>query len=259
MQEVLENIGLNKNETVVYGALLHSGEMTASRVAEKTGLTRTNSYAVLKTLLKKGIISEFSKKKKLTYQVEHPQTLLDFVKEKRQKEEEAYKELTLHMPKMIDDYEIVTSVPGASYLKGMNELKRVYDDILGAKKDVYVMASKYAREKKEVMRFMEEYLVKQGKAGIHSKAIVPMVSSSKKFDKSDKEYLDNAGKYKTEVKLFPPTFLLYSQVMVYGDAIAITNFKNQIVTTWIGDKDMAQTFRTIFMALWENNLGEQIT
>lgn len=259
MKKVLEEIGLNKNEILVYDTLLYKGEMTPSQIAENSGLSRTNAYAVLKGLLKKNIIKEFEKRKKLTYQVEHPQKLLDFVKEKRQKQEEAYKDLSLYMPKLIGDYEIITSTPGASYHKGLDELRRVYDEIIGLKKDVYVIASKYGRERKDVSKFMQEYLDKQSKAGIRSKAIVPITSDMKKFDIEEDEYKKRAKKNLVEIKAFPPTFITYSQVLVYGNTVAITSFKNEIHTTWIGDKEMAQTFRTIFMTLWDSEIGEKIT
>jgi len=253
MQKVLEDIGLNKNETLVYLDLLYRGEMIPSKISENIGLARTNVYAILKGLVRKEIIEEFERKKKLTYKVKHPQALLELMKEKRQREEESYKNLSLMVPKLVDEYEIVTGIPGASYLKGVDELRRVYEDISAVKKDVYVFGSKYARDKKEASAIMKEYIKEQSSLGIKAKVLMPRTSAKKTTDaKKDKNSL-------VETKYLPPAFLLYSQVIVYGRAIAITSFKKQIITTWIGDEDMAQTFRTIFMTLWDSEIGERVT
>ncbi|RJO60767.1 hypothetical protein C4544_04495 [candidate division WS5 bacterium] len=249
MEKVLSDIGLNKNEIDVYLGLLYEGEMTPSHVADHTGLSRTNSYAILKGLAKKEIIEEFEKKKKLHYRVLHPQTLIEMVKAKRERQENAYKNLSLMMPKLIDDFEIVSGVPGASYLKGVNELERVYKDISQARKDVYVFSSKYSQDKKEAIALMRKYIKEQAKLGIKAKVLMPQ--NSKKSETGKKNNL-------VEVKYLPASFLLFSQIIVYGDAIAITSFKTNVVTTWIGDKDMAQTFRTIFMTLWDSDIGGKL-
>lgn len=242
MEKVLLDIGLNKNEVEVYQALLLEGEMTPNQVAEQTGLSRTNAYAILKGLVKKEVIEEFEKKKKLAYKVLHPQTLIEMMKAKRERQENAYKNLSLMMPKLIDDYEIATSVPGASYLKGVKELERVYKDISRAKKEVYIFSSKYSNNKKEATALMRKYIKEQARLGIKAKVLMP--KSSHKSETSKKNNL-------VEVRFLPHSFLLFSQILVYGDAIAITSFKSNLVTTWIGDKDMAQTLRTVFLTLWQ--------
>lgn len=252
---ILEDIGLNKNEALVYQTLLNKGELIASQVAETTKLNRPNAYAILKSLTQKGVIEEFDKKKKLTYRVDHPQKLLDFMQNKRQEQEEKYKELSLIMPKLIDDYEIVMNKPGVSYLEGFDGFKRVYQDILKTKKDVYVMVSKYARERKEIREFMTIQITKQKERGVKVKAIRPEISKS---SLGEAEYIERAKHSLVEIKSMPPSFLLYSQVLIYGDTVAITSFKNKFITTWIQNKDIAQTMRTIFMTMWDSGIGEKI-
>ena len=61
MKKILEDIGLNKNEALVYNTLLYKGEMIPSQIAEYTGITRANSYAILKSLVEKGVIEEIGR------------------------------------------------------------------------------------------------------------------------------------------------------------------------------------------------------
>ena len=64
--EVLEFIGLHKNERIIYLDLIKNGSSTALEVSKRTKIHRPNTYDALRKLLEKGFISQvknISKKK----------------------------------------------------------------------------------------------------------------------------------------------------------------------------------------------------
>src|SRR3989338_463264 len=55
--EVLEQVGLSKNETKVYLALLEIGAATAGEIASQAKIHRTNVYDAMERLLEKGLVT----------------------------------------------------------------------------------------------------------------------------------------------------------------------------------------------------------
>jgi HTH-type transcriptional regulator, sugar sensing transcriptional regulator len=68
----LVKFGLNKGESKVYASLLKSGDASASEIAKKTGLGRTNIYDYANSLIRIGLVSEYEKNNKIFYRAENP-------------------------------------------------------------------------------------------------------------------------------------------------------------------------------------------
>ena len=59
--EVLENLGLSKNEARIYETLLKEGESPVGFLAVKSGVHRRNVYDTLNRLIEKGLAFEIQK------------------------------------------------------------------------------------------------------------------------------------------------------------------------------------------------------
>lgn len=93
LQTVLENIGLGEKEAKVYLALLGMGEITAAKLAEKTGLDRTLMYQITNRLIEEGIVSYIVKNNVRYFSAADPETLLKKLQEKEQQLEQILPEL----------------------------------------------------------------------------------------------------------------------------------------------------------------------
>ena len=60
-QDVLEEIGLSKNEAKIYLTLLRLGNVTATDIIKESGVHRSNVYDVLDSLVKKGCVAYIQK------------------------------------------------------------------------------------------------------------------------------------------------------------------------------------------------------
>ncbi len=95
IEETLQEIGLNKRESICYTALLELGSTTIGKIIEKTEIPSSKIYEILNKLIKKGLASYIIKGKIKHYQASNPQNLLNIVDEKRKKIQEAIPELLL--------------------------------------------------------------------------------------------------------------------------------------------------------------------
>jgi len=84
LQEELRQLDLTKTETVIYLSLLESGVSSPPQLAKKTGIARTNTYNVLVSLIKKGLIEEHKEGKRKTYLARDPQALVNTIDRKRE-------------------------------------------------------------------------------------------------------------------------------------------------------------------------------
>ena len=84
-KKILERAGLSKGEIEVYLTLLKLGSSLVSKVAQETGLHRTNIYDTLEKLKEKGLVSYVIRENRKHFSASNPEKLLDYIKE-REKE-----------------------------------------------------------------------------------------------------------------------------------------------------------------------------
>ena len=75
MENLLKNLGLKRQEILVYLGLLEYGPLSVSDISKKTGLYRPAIYSALATLTKRGLVSVSLKKKHKFYFSESPKKL----------------------------------------------------------------------------------------------------------------------------------------------------------------------------------------
>jgi sugar-specific transcriptional regulator TrmB len=81
----LKAIGLSEKETQAYITLLELGEAPVKDITLKSELNRVTVYPVLKSLMEKGFVSQFSQDRKTFFKAIDPKQILDIIKEKENK------------------------------------------------------------------------------------------------------------------------------------------------------------------------------
>lgn len=79
----LVKLGFSQGEAKVYIALLNGGDLTATELAAKTNLGRTNIYNYAKSLQERGLIADYERNNKVFFKASDPRelyTLLDVQK-----------------------------------------------------------------------------------------------------------------------------------------------------------------------------------
>src|SRR3989338_39950 len=80
----LEQLGLTKNQSAVYLALLKLGSTTAQSIIKESGLHRSRVYDSLERLEDLGLVSFVVKDFKKYFQAANPEKLLDYIDEKKE-------------------------------------------------------------------------------------------------------------------------------------------------------------------------------
>lgn len=85
IRESLESLGLSEKEMKVYLSILELGDSPVNKIVLRSGLIRVTVYPVLKSLIEKGFVSQYSMDKKSFFKAIPPDLLLDKIKEKEDK------------------------------------------------------------------------------------------------------------------------------------------------------------------------------
>lgn len=139
IENVLQNIGFNKSQIVIFLALLKSGTSFPPDIALNTGITRTNCYAILNSLADAGVVQEVEIKKRKAYRANDPESVLQFIEQKKIEAKEA-------LPQLYNLYSMGDYKPRVRYLDKLKEIeielqKIIQDDQFRVMGNISILSS----------------------------------------------------------------------------------------------------------------------
>lgn len=172
MLEELKNLGLEESEIKVYLALLELGPSTVTEVTKKARIKRTLGYHVLEKLGWHGLVDQASSKgKKIIYTAEHPQRLLQFVKNKKNQWDNEVKHIEEYLPNLISLYRIADK-PTIRYQKGDEGLKNIYIENLDSKTEILSILDVDAWDQPDLRQFGKWYIKERVKRKIPERILM---------------------------------------------------------------------------------------
>lgn len=237
LEDVLIDLGLTKKEAQVYLANLELGDSPASDIAMRSHLNRVTCYDILDKLLKRGLISTYTKKKIKYFAATDPDILrYDF----RQK----YMNLKSALPDLRRLHG-KSSHPRIRYYEGIEGVKKIYADTLNSKSEILNYAdSKLIRQ--FWPNYDKEYVEERVKRKIYLQGIAP------RDEQGEKVASENKLRFR-EIRLVEPgEYSFANEINIYDDKVAIVSFgKDELVGMIIESNEVADTQRAIFMMAWE--------
>jgi len=82
INEALDSLSLSDKEKKVFLSLLELGDSPVNKITERSELIRVSVYPVLKSLIEKGFVSQYSMDKKSYFKAISPEQIIDLIKEK---------------------------------------------------------------------------------------------------------------------------------------------------------------------------------
>lgn len=237
LEDVLIDLGLTKKEAQVYLANLELGDSPASDIAIRSHLNRVTCYDILDKLVKRGLISTYTKKKIKYFSATDPDIVrYDF----RQK----YMNLKAALPDLRRLHG-KSSHPRIRYYEGIEGVKKIYADTLNAKTEILNYA-----DSKSIRKFWpnydKEYVNERVEKKIYLRGIAPRDEQGEIVAAENKIRL-------REIRLVEPgEYSFANEINIYDDKVGIVSFgKDELVGMIIESAEVADTQRAIFMMAWE--------
>ncbi len=244
MEETLTNLGLNKKEVKFYLALLQTPQQTPANLAKSLGETRVNSYAILESLQRKGLVIKKEASNKYVFAAENPTKLKELLNQKAQEVNDTQKQLQATLPSLISQYKIAQNKPGVLYLEGVDNLKLIYDDIVNDQSDLAVFPALPTYEQANVRALIQASIKRQKKAGIHTRVL---------FEEATRSVHDVKALARNNIQVrFWEAEPQRAQILIFGNQVAITTFDDGVFSTVITDETISKTLLMIFDETWRN-------
>jgi len=252
-EKIFSQIGLSEQEAVIYEIMLRLGQAKAKEIYQKSPFKRGLVYKILDNLIEKHLIIRIDKPGKVSiFQIEHPEKI-DALAEAQEKKFRYYKKNVENiMPELISNYNLAFNKPGVKFYEGIEGMRKVLEDTLKSKTEIYLFLNKNALEQEETFRELnKKYKIKREKAGIKKKIIRAGIKKNKK-ESQEKDY-----EAITEIRYFQkdlPDFK--ASVQIYDNKISyqIIN-KDQIISIIIEDRHIYEMNKIWFKYIWENSLN----
>ncbi|EKD32878.1 MAG: transcriptional regulator TrmB [uncultured bacterium] len=246
--KVLEQLGFAPSEIKVYGALLELDSGSVTDISKGSGINRTSCYDVLENLVKRGLVSKITKRKKIYFTAGDPRRLLNYldrekeeVEKKINQQKDQIREVLPELSSLINPR---STKPRVAFYEGEKGMREAYEDTLGADGEILAYANVETMHQ-GLPGFFPEYYTRRTDARIHIKAIMPNNAASIDRTTKDKEEL-------RESKILNDKNLTFSpEVNIYNDKMLIASWKEKMAVI-IESKELADLQRLIYWKLWQS-------
>lgn len=239
-RQILEDIGLTKNEIEVYLALMMLGSASAGVITRESCLHRRNVYDTLEKLVQRGLVSFVTKGKIKHFETTDPQRLLDILKEKRRNLEIGEKRLQAIMPDLLNSKNLKETQEVRIFM-GREGRKLLFEDILRTAKENLVLGGVPPSKSSE--SYMTRYNRRRAKLGIRNKMIYNKRHGYLNFLKT----FDS-----TEIRIMPRELKSRVTFNIYNNKVAILfRIAEKPFTILIENESVTNDFREYFNFIWD--------
>ena len=243
-EQYLKDLDLSEKEAVVYLASLELGLSTIQEIAGKSQISRSTTYEVIESLMKKGLMSALTKGKKKYFSVEGPERLMTFIDIKERELEKRKKELRNILPELKELASLSGERPRVRFYDGKQGRRRIQEDILRTKNlgtieefvpldDAYHLFPAHPRDHRHEM-------------GKKIKVPERMIYTSKKGEILPRK------KGSIETFFIPiEKYPFHAEITIYANKVALVSFGRKPIGVVLESDDIANTLRCMFDLLWK--------
>jgi len=232
IEETLQELGLNRRESLCYTALLELGSSKIGAIIKKTGIPSSKIYEILDKLIQRGLVTYLKIGKIKHFQASPPQVLLNYIEEKKQKIEEIMPQLLLKQK--------FSHQQSVEMYEGQKAIFSLFTELIQSakEKELYLVFSINEENKNEAANLFFKNLAVRRK---EKKLDVRLLKNIKYYQK-DKH---------TKVKIKYTSFNLPQGITLFRDKAIILSWSESPVAIKIESQVISQQWKNFFLDLWK--------
>ncbi len=240
--DILQQIGLNKNEAKIYEALLDLGEASVSEIAAAGAVNRRNVYDALDNLRVHNLVSKVRGKSQLRYRPADPRKLSQIIQQQRQQAASVLPSLERVYRSHVPSEQVFIS-------RGIEGIRNFWQYVLSQHGPAYFVGGKGAWHDPRIEEARKQYF---------SQAADKRIIISGIFDFTmRKNAADVTREYdRQQIRFFPEDYSTNATYDVCGDRVILFPMPGERdmanVTIYnIISQPLADSFRRWFQLLWQ--------
>ncbi|MFA6073436.1 MAG: helix-turn-helix domain-containing protein [Candidatus Woesearchaeota archaeon] len=232
LEESLQEIGLNRRESICYVALLEIGSSKVGNIVKKTEIPSSKIYEILDKLMRRGLVSYVIKNNVKWYQAVSPNSLISYFEEKKKKLEQILPELLLKQK--------FSKHQNVELYEGQKAIFTLFTNIIAdaKSKELYLVFSMNEENKSPQTNLFFKNLAVRRK---EKKLDVRLLKNIKHYTKEKH----------TKVKLRYTTFNLPQGTTIFRNYVILLSWTESPVAIKIESEIIANQQREFFLDLWK--------
>lgn len=252
-EKTFQELGLEKTEAKVYLALLQLGPSTVSEITKKAGITRTLGYHVLEKLGWYGLVDQVSgKNSKIIFSAEHPQRLLQHIKNKKNQWQKTLEKVEQKIPDLVSLYKFADK-PTIRYQEGVEGIKNIYEETLKSREEILSIMDVDGWDSTEFKSWAKEYNKKRSEHKIHERILLLDTKSARNWLKDYKgslKYTEYCWIKKEQLKGID---LFNGEINIYENKVVMALLKGpNKMGILIESNVLSNILRALFELTWKN-------
>lgn len=236
--QLLNSLGLNEKEQVIYLAALELGESLQLPLADKAGIKRTTLREIIPELQKKGIIESVVRGKRNYIAAVNPKSLLERLKTTTQEAEQS-------LPALLSIQNTTIEKPLVRFYDGVEGVKEIYRLTLEVAKPIYGFVEVEAIHPLIQTWLSKDYTLLRKQKKIKAFNIV---NASEKIHE-----VMPADDFRENKIVSNKEFPFRMEIIIFGEYVAYINFREteRPSATLIQSQAAALTMRSIHQLFWK--------
>ncbi|HBH46811.1 MAG: hypothetical protein A2445_04710 [Candidatus Jacksonbacteria bacterium RIFOXYC2_FULL_44_29] len=244
--KLITTLGLADKEARVYLAVLELGTDMASRIAEKAEVDRVNTYNMLASLKKRGLISEVEQRGVKYFAAESPETLLALGEETKKAIDTNLLDLKSLLPEFLSLYKTgAVRKPRVRFYDGQAGHLNVYEQILKNQPREVLIILNY----EELTKIIDaEYEADWIKRRIESGIKLRWLDFDSKMMRAERA--DSSSKLR-EIKFVPDEWRRSGGIFIYQHKFIFLSTTKEFMAVVIENEEFTALAKMMFELLWK--------
>lgn len=243
----LQEHGFNKKDIKVYRDIYKYDQSFASSISLRTGIDRTTVYAVLKRLLKQGVIVQTNLRGTKAYVAVSPKVFEDKIDREIDSLHTRKKSAKLFEEEMQKIRRRSFVRPRTKIYEGSEEIINLYKQSAehSGEQKAFLTLKKIPDTLKQFLR--KDFIQLKIQRGARSKVLVSQSPNAEKYKSLDK----TSNRQTKIIKKHP--FELHSEIILFNkNQIAIIDFQEHIYGIVLESETLYASIETLFDYIWAN-------
>jgi len=243
--EILEQIGLSKNEVKVYFALLELDQSSATPIVKKADIPNSKVYPTLDKLIKKGLVSFVIKNNVKYFQASDPNNLIDYIHEKENELSNQKEEIKKIVPQIELKRKMSKTRQESFVYEGVEGIRAAFNDIINTleKGDEYFVFTLGQELKTDELKlFFANYHRKRIEKGITARLIA---------NKTMKNIFSKHHTYKG-MKIRYTDLKMPTGIFIYQDKVMTLVWEDVPTAFIIKSENNANSYKGFFEEMWKS-------
>lgn len=251
--ENTKQLGLKEKETMVYLALLELGPSTVSEITKKAGITRTLGYHILEKLSWYGLVDSVSGKgSKKVFSPEHPQRLVQYIKNKKNNWQKVLEETEQKLPDLISLYKVADK-PVIRYQEGIDGIKNIFEETLNSKEEILSIMDAEGWDVPEFRNWAKRYNEERSERKIFERILILDTTVARNWLKDYKgsfKYTSYRWIRKEQLKNIE---LFHGEINIFENKVVMALLKApNKMGIMIENYALSNILRALFEMTWDN-------